>query len=79
MLMIIIYSLLKKLRDANQELAFERKSDIDQNDIDSLVAFGTDVVTSLCERLLESGAPGLHFYTMNQSQATLEIWRRLNS
>jgi methylenetetrahydrofolate reductase (NADPH) len=50
-----------------------------EDDIDSLVAFGVDVVTSLCERLLESGAPGLHFYTMNQSQATLEIWRRLNS
>ena len=36
-LMIVIYSLLKKLRDANQELAFERKSDIDQDDIDSVV------------------------------------------
>jgi methylenetetrahydrofolate reductase (NADPH) len=50
-----------------------------QDDNDSLVAFGTDVVTSLCSRLLSSGAPGLHFYTLNQSQATLEIWRRLNS
>ena len=50
-----------------------------EDDIDSLVAFGTDVVTSLCSRLLEAGAPGLHFYTLNQSQATLEIWRRLNS
>ena len=47
-----------------------------EDDVDSLVAFGIDVVTSLCERLLEHGAPGLHFYTMNQSQATLEIWRR---
>lgn len=36
-LMIIIYSLLKKLRDANQELAFERKSDVQQEDIDSMV------------------------------------------
>ncbi len=36
-LMIIIYSLLKKLRDANQELAFERKSDIVQDDIDAMV------------------------------------------
>lgn len=36
-LMIIIYSLLKKLRDANQELAFERKSDVQQEDIDALV------------------------------------------
>lgn len=36
-LMLIIYSLLGKLRDANQEIAFERKSDFDQGDIDSLV------------------------------------------
>ncbi|MGD2054287.1 MAG: methylenetetrahydrofolate reductase [NAD(P)H] [Gammaproteobacteria bacterium] len=50
-----------------------------EDDNDSLVAFGVDVVTSLCSRLLSSGAPGLHFYTLNQSQATLEIWRRLHS
>lgn len=49
-----------------------------QDDADSLYAFGVDVVTSLCTRLLEHGAPGLHFYTLNQSQATLEIWQRLN-
>jgi len=49
-----------------------------ENDIDSLLAFGADVVTDLCSRLLESGAPGLHFYTLNQSLATLEIWRKLN-
>jgi len=36
-LMLIIYSLLKKLKDANQELAFERKADISQSDIDSIV------------------------------------------
>ena len=40
-------------------------------------AFGLDVVTDLCERLLAGGAPGLHFYTMNQSAPTLEICRRL--
>lgn len=50
-----------------------------EDDIDSLLAFGADVVTSLCSRLLEAGAPGLHFYTLNQSLATLDIWRRLNS
>ena len=43
----------------------------------SIRAFGLDVVTNLCERLLAGGAPGLHFYTMNQSTATLEICRRL--
>lgn len=47
------------------------------DDLESIRAFGADVVTSLCDRLLKSGAPGLHFYTLNQSAATLEIWRRL--
>ena len=37
-----------------------------------------DVVTGLCERLLAGGAPGLHFYTLNQAGLTTEIWRRLN-
>ena len=50
-----------------------------ENDIDSLFAFGLDVVTDLCSRLLDHGAPGLHFYTLNQSKPTLEIWRRLNA
>ncbi len=43
----------------------------------SIRAFGLDVITRLCEQLRDGGAPGLHFYTMNQSQATLEICRRL--
>ena len=43
----------------------------------SIKAFGLDVVTQLCEQLQAGGAPGLHFYTMNQSAATLEICRRL--
>lgn len=43
----------------------------------SIKAFGLDVVTRLCEQLRAGGAPGLHFYTMNQSPATLEICRRL--
>ncbi len=47
------------------------------DDADSIKAFGLDVITALCERLRAGGAPGLHFYTMNQSQATLEIVRRL--
>jgi methylenetetrahydrofolate reductase (NADPH) len=36
------------------------------------------VVTELCERLIRSGAPGLHFYTLNQAGLTTEIVRRLN-
>ena len=40
-------------------------------------SFGLDVVTDLCQQLLAGGAPGLHFYSMNQSLATMEICRRL--
>ena len=47
------------------------------DDVASIRAFGLDVVTALCERLRSEGAPALHFYTMNQSTATLEICRRL--
>jgi methylenetetrahydrofolate reductase (NADPH) len=47
------------------------------DDRDSIRAFGLDVVTDLCERLLASGAPGLHFYTLNQVSLTSELWRRL--
>lgn len=43
----------------------------------SIQAFGLDVVTNLCQRLLDGGAPGLHFYTMNQSAPTLAIWENL--
>ncbi|MBK9234933.1 MAG: methylenetetrahydrofolate reductase [NAD(P)H] [Rhodoferax sp.] len=47
------------------------------DDSASIKAFGLDVVTALCEQLRAGGAPGLHFYSMNQSVATLEICRRL--
>jgi methylenetetrahydrofolate reductase (NADPH) len=47
------------------------------DDTDSVRAFGLDVVTDLCERLLRHGAPGLHFYTLNQSAASVAIWQRL--
>jgi len=47
------------------------------DDNDSVRAFGLDVVTTLCERLLKGGAPGLHFYTLNQSAAVTAIWGRL--
>jgi len=47
------------------------------DDTASIKAFGLDVVTGLCEQLRAGGAPALHFYTMNQSAATLEISRRL--
>ncbi len=47
------------------------------DDVASLRAFGEDVVTELCGNLLESGAPGLHFYTMNQADATVALYKRL--
>jgi methylenetetrahydrofolate reductase (NADPH) len=47
------------------------------DDRESIRAFGLDVVTDLCEQLLSVGAPGLHFYTMNQAEPTLELWSRL--
>jgi methylenetetrahydrofolate reductase (NADPH) len=47
------------------------------DDSASIKAFGQDVVAGLCERLLAGGAPGLHFYSMNQAAATTAIWQRL--
>jgi 5,10-methylenetetrahydrofolate reductase, prokaryotic form len=47
------------------------------DDSASVRAFGLDVVTELCERLLASGAPGLHFYTLNQAGLTSTICQRL--
>ena len=47
------------------------------DDIASLRALGVDVVTSLCEKLLDGGAPGLHFYTMNQSGIISQITSNL--
>ncbi|MDO9032424.1 MAG: methylenetetrahydrofolate reductase [NAD(P)H] [Hydrogenophaga sp.] len=47
------------------------------DDIASIKAFGLDVVTDLCDQLRNAGVPALHFYTMNQSVATLEIVKRL--
>ena len=47
------------------------------DDTDAIRAFGLDVVTELCQRLLAGGAPGLHFYSMNQSALTLEVCKRL--
>ena len=49
------------------------------DDAASIRAFGLDVVTGLCERLIAGGAPGIHFYTLNQSALTLEICARLGA
>ena len=47
------------------------------DDAASIRAFGLDVITRLCERLIDGGAPGIHFYTLNQSALTLELCKRL--
>lgn len=48
------------------------------DDTDSIKAFGVDFTIDLCDRLLSSGAPGLHFYSMNQSGPTTRIWEALD-
>jgi methylenetetrahydrofolate reductase (NADPH) len=48
-----------------------------RDDTASIRSFGLDVVTSLCDKLLTAGAPGLHFYTLNQAGAVSTIWQRL--
>ena len=47
------------------------------DDTASIRAFGVDVVSKLCQRLIDGGAPGIHFYTLNQSALSLEICKRL--
>ena len=47
------------------------------DDSDSIKKFGEEVVTDMCKRLLEGGAPGLHFYTMNQAKPNLDVWKNL--
>jgi methylenetetrahydrofolate reductase (NADPH) len=47
------------------------------DDSASIRAFGLDVVTDLCDRLLSAGAPGLHFYTLNSAGLTTTVWQRL--
>ena len=54
-----------------------RKLESFGDDTASIRAFGLDVVTDLCANLLEHGAPGLHFYTLNQAGLTTTIWQRL--
>ncbi|MGE6527720.1 methylenetetrahydrofolate reductase [NAD(P)H] [Pseudomonas sp. NPDC077382] len=47
------------------------------DDIDSIQTFGAQVITEMCEKLLAGGAPGLHFYTLNQAEPSLAIWDNL--
>lgn len=54
-----------------------RKLESFGDDIPSIQAFGLDIVTALCARLLEEGAPGLHFYTLNSAVLPTKIWQQL--
>jgi methylenetetrahydrofolate reductase (NADPH) len=53
------------------------KLDSYRDDSASIREFGLEVVTAMCRKLIEAGAPGLHFYTLNQASLSVEIWRRL--
>src|SRR5438445_6230532 len=48
-----------------------------RDDVDSIREFGADVVAELCRKLIEGGAPSIHFYTLNRAKATLAICERL--
>ena len=77
---IVSFSKLARFSDAcGAELPrwMRRKFESFGDDTESVRAFGLDLVTELCERLLKGGAPGLHFYSMNQSPLTLKICTRL--
>ncbi len=47
------------------------------DDVESIKAFGESVVTRMCQQLLDAGAPGLHFYTLNQAEPSLRVWDNL--
>jgi len=48
------------------------------DDKPSIRQFGAEVVTKLCQELIDNGAPGIHFYTLNNAEATLSIWENLS-
>jgi methylenetetrahydrofolate reductase (NADPH) len=78
---IVGFSKLARFSDAcGAELPrwMRRKFEGMGDDVDSIRSFGLDIVTDLCDRLISGGAPGLHFYSMNLSKLTLEIYKRLN-
>ena len=78
---IVGFSKLARFSDAcGAELPrwMRRKFESMGDDVDSIRSFGLDIVTDLCDRLISGGAPGLHFYSMNLSKLTLEIYKRLN-
>jgi len=55
-----------------------KKLEAFQNDEASTIAFGIDIITELCDKLLNEGAPGIHFYTLNRADVTIQICKNLN-
>ena len=81
MMPIVSYTQLARFSDAcGAEIPrwIRRRLESFGDDRESIRAFGLDVVTDLCEQLLAVGVPGLHFYTLNQAEASLELCRRLD-
>jgi len=79
---ILSFSKLARFSDAcGAEIPrwMRRKFESYGDDTESIRAFGLDVVTELCQKLLAGGAPGLHFYSMNQAALVCEIWKRLEA
>ncbi len=77
---ILSFSKLARFSDAcGAEIPrwIRRKLESFGDDTASIRAFGLDVVTRLCDDLLAYGAPGLHFYTLNQASLTTIVWQRL--
>ena len=77
---IVSFSKLARFSDAcGAEIPrwMRRKFEAFGDDSDAIKAFGLDVVSELCERLIAEGAPGLHFYSMNQAGPTLALCQRL--
>ena len=77
---IVSFSKLARFSDAcGAEIPrwMRRKFESFGDDSDSIKAFGLDVVSDLCEKLIAAGAPGLHFYSMNQAGPTMALCARL--
>ncbi|WP_374484591.1 methylenetetrahydrofolate reductase [NAD(P)H] [Zoogloea sp.] len=77
---IVSFSKLARFSDAcGAEIPrwMRRKFEAFGDDSESIKAFGLDVVSELCAKLLEAGAPGLHFYSMNQAGPTIALCERL--
>lgn len=77
---IVSFSKLARFSDAcGAEIPrwMRRKFEAYGDDAESIRAFGLDVVTAMCDKLLAVGVPGLHFYSMNQAGLTTEICKRL--